>query len=207
MLETRAVGRDHPAEYLCEKNAVDFNPVKGAKRPKVDSHESKTPAIGDHQAPDPTTLKGLRDRTALRAALSRTAPRRALSANGSGRSRASRRPAPARARQGRQAPEAAGHGGQPAAPLFQPARRTTGGSDYAGWGIQGRAGIRCGREDCSRRSGVHGLRATAATNALDHEADLAKVQAWLGHTNIATTRLYDRRRHPPEDSPTFKVAY
>jgi site-specific recombinase XerD len=35
--------------------------------------------------------------------------------------------------------------------------------------------------------------ATAATNALDHEADIAKVQEWLGHANIATTRLYDRR--------------
>jgi integrase/recombinase XerD len=54
---------------------------------------------------------------------------------------------------------------------------------------------------------VHALRATAATNALDHEADIAKVQEWLGHANIATTRLYDRRKHRPEDSPTFKVAY
>jgi integrase/recombinase XerD len=37
--------------------------------------------------------------------------------------------------------------------------------------------------------GAHSLRATAATNALDHEADIAKVQEWLGHANIATTRL------------------
>ncbi|RAS23891.1 tyrosine-type recombinase/integrase [Paraburkholderia bryophila] len=55
--------------------------------------------------------------------------------------------------------------------------------------------------------GVHSLRATAATNALEHEADIAKVQEWLGHANIATTRLYDRRKSRPEDSPTFKVAY
>ena len=54
---------------------------------------------------------------------------------------------------------------------------------------------------------THSLRATAATNALDHEADIAKVQEWLGHANIATTRLYGRRRTRPEDSPTFKVAY
>lgn len=33
---------------------------------------------------------------------------------------------------------------------------------------------------------VHALRATAATNALDHEADIAKVQEWLGQANIAT---------------------
>jgi integrase len=55
--------------------------------------------------------------------------------------------------------------------------------------------------------GVHSLRATAATNALDHEADIAKVQEWLGHANISTTRLYDRRKSRPEDSPTFKVQY
>ena len=54
---------------------------------------------------------------------------------------------------------------------------------------------------------VHVLRATAATNALAHNADIAKVQEWLGHANIATTRLYDRRPSRPEESSTFKVEY
>ena len=54
---------------------------------------------------------------------------------------------------------------------------------------------------------VHSLRATAATNALSHEADIAKVQEWLGHANVSTTRLYDRRKSKPEDSPTFHVKY
>jgi len=44
--------------------------------------------------------------------------------------------------------------------------------------------------------GPHALRATAATNALDHGADIAKVQEWLGHSNISTTRLYGRRNCP-----------
>jgi Phage integrase family len=44
---------------------------------------------------------------------------------------------------------------------------------------------------------VHSLRATAATNALSHEADIAKVQEWLGHANIATTRIYDHRKTRP----------
>ena len=57
------------------------------------------------------------------------------------------------------------------------------------------------------RLGPHALRATAATNALDHEADIARVQEWIGHANIATTRIYDRRKMRPEDSPTFKVSY
>ena len=54
---------------------------------------------------------------------------------------------------------------------------------------------------------LHALRATAATNALEHDADLGFVQEWLGHANVSTTRLYDRRRSRPEDSPTFKVSY
>jgi integrase/recombinase XerD len=54
---------------------------------------------------------------------------------------------------------------------------------------------------------VHSLRATAATNALSHESDIAKVQEWLGHANISTTRLYDRRKSRPEDSPSFRVKY
>src|SRR3954470_17961686 len=37
-------------EYLCEKNAVTHNPVKGVERPKSESGEGKTPALGDHQA-------------------------------------------------------------------------------------------------------------------------------------------------------------
>lgn len=54
---------------------------------------------------------------------------------------------------------------------------------------------------------AHSLRATAATNALTKDADIAKVQEWLGHANISTTRLYDRRKMKPEDSPTFKIEY
>jgi hypothetical protein len=54
---------------------------------------------------------------------------------------------------------------------------------------------------------AHSLCATAATNALSHEADTAKVQEWLGHANVSTTRLYDRRKVRPEDRPAFRVQY
>jgi site-specific recombinase XerD len=37
-------------QYLCNENAVTHNPIKGVKRPKVESGAGKTPAIGDHQA-------------------------------------------------------------------------------------------------------------------------------------------------------------
>src|SRR5687768_7847793 len=58
-------------EYLCNKNAVTHNPVKGIKRPSVEGYEGKTPAIGDHQArglldaPNNVSLKGKRDRAIL----------------------------------------------------------------------------------------------------------------------------------------------
>ena len=50
-------------EHLCDANAVTHNPVKGVKRPKVETYEGKTPALGEHQAralldaPSPETLK------------------------------------------------------------------------------------------------------------------------------------------------------
>src|SRR5256884_9019903 len=38
-------------EYLCERNAVVHNPVKGVKRPKVtNANEGLTPALSDEQA-------------------------------------------------------------------------------------------------------------------------------------------------------------
>ena len=54
--------------------------------------------------------------------------------------------------------------------------------------------------------GAHALCATAATYALDRDADIAKAQEWLGHANIATTRIFDRRKMQPENPPTFKVS-
>ena len=58
-------------EYLCERNAVTHNPVKGVERPRTESGEGKTPAIGDHQArellaaPQAETVKSKRDRAIL----------------------------------------------------------------------------------------------------------------------------------------------
>jgi integrase len=68
----------------------------------------------------------------------------------------------------------------------------------AGEGIFGRARVRDWRPRAARDGRHH---------TLDHQADIAKVQEWLGHANIATTRIYDHRKTRPEDSPTFKVNY
>jgi site-specific recombinase XerD len=55
--------------------------------------------------------------------------------------------------------------------------------------------------------GAHVLRVTAATNALENGADINKVRRWMGHSNISTTQLYDRRGQKPEESPTFILKY
>ena len=116
---------------------------------------------------------------------------------------------PASARQLDTYLQAAGHAGQLGAPLFQALDNAS----QAGQGIsaQGVYKLLASYVSALKLDGQglspHALRATAATNALEHNADIAKVQEWLGHANIATTRLYDRRKMRPEDSPIFKVAY
>lgn len=219
-------------EYLCERNAVTHNPVKGVKRPPVESYEGKTPALGDHQArklldaPAGDTLKGKRDRAMLATLLYHALRREELCRLKVKDAKHERRGVPhlkvtGKGGKTRYVPlhpaaagligdylAAAGHATDDAGALFRPLRNNVTGvlakpltpdavyklvhgySEALGFGI-----------------GAHALRATAATNALDHQADIAKVQEWLGHANIATTRIYDHRKTRPEDSPTFKVAY
>ena len=219
-------------EYLCEKNAVTHNPVKGVQRPKADSNEGKTPALGDHQArkllaaPGSDTLKAKRDQaiipTLLYHALRRdelcrltvkdaSHQRRSVTClKVSGKGEKTRYVPLHPAASGLIADylEADGRAGDAAGALFRPMRNNRTG-DITGaitpdsvYKI-----VRGYSKKLGFEIGVHALRATATTNALDHEADIAKVQEWLGHANIATARVYDRRKTRPEDSPAFKVAY
>ena len=63
--------RKQPAPRLFGALAVHGNPVDGVKRPTANSNEGSTPAIGDAQArklldaPPEDTLKGVRDRAIL----------------------------------------------------------------------------------------------------------------------------------------------
>ncbi|WP_456256697.1 tyrosine-type recombinase/integrase (plasmid) [Pseudomonas iridis] len=219
-------------DHLLENNAVaGGNPVHGVKRPRVETNEGKTPALGDDQAkllltaPDSWTLKGIRDRAILAVLLYHGLRREEAAQLMTG---------DLQDRRGIKHLQVRGKGGKtrylplhPVAaeriyvylerddqrepgsgPLFRSIRGRTAGGAVTGNGIYKvvaqwahAAGIQVDG------LGVHGLRATAATNALEHDADIAKVQVWLGHANISTTRLYDRRGQRPEDSPTFKVKY
>ena len=219
-------------EYLCDKNAVTHNPVKGVERPRTESGEGKTPALGDHQArklldaPQEDTIKSKRDRAILSTLLFHALRREELcklkvrdfrharkgvphlKVSGKGGktrylplhpgtngliTRLPRGGRPRHRRQRRAVPSCQQQPGR------QAERAITADGVYKL--------VRAYSAQLGFEIGAHALRATAATNALDHQADIAKVQEWLGHANIATTRIYDHRRTRPEDSPTFKVAY
>jgi integrase/recombinase XerD len=224
-------------DYLCEHNAVAGNPVDGVKRPMANGNEGSTPALGDAQArrlleaPPADTLKGVRDRAILATLLYHGLRREELcglrvkdiqSRQGvmhfriKGK-RDKIRFVPVHAMAQRLIEEylaLAGHGEDAAGPLFRPVKNNVTGeldrplnpnSVYRN--IVQKYGLETGVRAQVNGLCVHSLRATAATNALSHEADIAKVQEWLGHANVSTTRLYDRRKTRPEDSPTFRVRY
>lgn len=219
-------------DYLCERNAVTHNVVKGVERPKAESGEGKTPALGDHQArkllaaPAADTLKSKRDRAILSTLLFHALRREELCKLKVKDARHARKGVPHLKVSGkggklRYLPlhpgtqalihdylDAAGHGSDEHGALFRPVKNNRTGQRDAAITPDGIYKlVRAYAAELGCAIGAHALRATAATNALDHAADIAKVQEWLGHANIATTRIYDHRRTRPEDSPTFKVAY
>lgn len=221
-------------EFLCNENAVESNPVAGVKRPSEDANEGKTPALSDDQAkrllqaPQGDSLKAVRDRAILATYLFHALRRSEAAALTVG-SLQERRGVPHFKVRGKGSKirfvpvhpaassaidayfELLGHGEDKKGALFRPVRnRVTGdlGKAIDGGSINEivKSYARAAEVKVEGLS-LHALRATAATNALENEADIAFVQEWLGHANIATTRLYDRRRSRPEDSPTFKVSY
>ena len=77
--------------------------------------------------------------------------------------------------------EVAGHGDDEQGPLFRPIRNNrTGRLDKALDPDMIYRLVRRYSAELGFEIGAHALRATAATNALDHQADIAKVQEWLG---------------------------
>jgi site-specific recombinase XerD len=218
-------------EYLSEANAVTHNPVNGVRRPSVESYEGKTPALGDAQTrhllklPAGEGIQQLRDR-ALLSVLFHHGLRREEVCSLAVSSIHNRRRVPhlrvyGKGGKVRNIPlhsgshallldylKASGHSHDKDGALFRPIRNNRTGTLERPLSTDGVYKImRRYSKELGVPSSPHVARATAATNALDNGADIAKVQEWLGHADISTTRMYDRRKRQPEDSPTFKVSY
>ncbi len=224
-------------QSLCEKNTVLLNPVLGVKRPKANNNEGKTAALGDAQvrdllnAPDPDTLKGKRDRAILATLFFHALRRQELcdlkvkhihSRQGvmylevhgkGGKTRYVEMALPA-LRLIQDYLDVAGHERDHNGALFRPIKNNTTGtlnkplhpsSVYRD--IIRRYAEQAGLTQKVQRMCTHVARTTAITNTLANGADLAEAQQWAGHANISTTRLYDRRKRRPEDSPSYKVSY
>jgi len=221
-------------DFLCERNAIEINPTHGVKRPSEGTYEGKTPALGDAEAkklleaPPEDTLKGLRDRAilatylfhGLRASeLANLMPSSIQSRSGVTHlqifgKRSKIRFVPLHPQAQRLISdylELAGHGEDKKSPLF---RSVSNHKHNSPTPLNQSSLYRQVIKKWATVAGLdvdvvtnHAMRTTAATNALSNKADIAEVQKWLGHANVSTTKLYDRRDSKPEDSPTFRVTY
>ena len=224
-------------DFLCEKNSVTHNPVDGVKRPSQNSNEGSTPAISHEQAmkllnaPDMGTLKGKRDRAILATLLYHGLRREEVCklrvkdyhlrqgvwhfrVQGK-RSKVRYLPvAPVCQQAMADYIDFSGHGDDGGGALFRPIKNNVTGKlnkhlhpNTIYYNVVQHYGDLVGVSRQIYGFCVHSLRATAATNALENKADITRVQEWLGHSNIATTRLYDKRGQRIEESPTFRVKY
>ena len=186
--------------YLCNANAVDENPVSGVRRPRMENaNEGRTPALSDAQArrllsaPEGDSLPARRDRAILAVLLyhglrrdevarltvgslheHRGVPHVRVTGKGS-----RTRPVPvhpaALSALGDYL-ELAGHGRDRNAPLFQPTQARWAGRSLTGDGIYKLVRKYASLAAIPMERIVHALRVTAATNALEHEADIAAAQ-------------------------------
>jgi integrase/recombinase XerD len=215
---------------------VTHSPVRGVKRPRVESYEGKTPALADAQArqlldaPPADTLKGKRDRAILSMLLYHGLRREELTkllvkdvnqarrgvphlrVHGKGGKLRYIPAHPATLRLVAEYLKEAGHAKEQDGPLFRPVRNPLAGQTAKALttgGVYSEVVIRYMRQVGIQgdNMGPHALRATAATNALENKADISHVQEWLGHANISTTQVYDRRHLKAGESPTFHVSY
>lgn len=220
--------------HLVQYRVVVYNPVREVKRPAINRGEGLTPAFTPQQAralldaPDPTTLKGLRDRAILsigfqvglrRSEIVRLKVRDLQTNRGYDALRMTRKGGkrdliaihPETAHRIRSYLDAPGHGKDLEGPLVrslhpngqaQSVRRHLD-SQRIDWILHKyvtQLGLGHGYS-------AHSMWATFITTALENGAKLEDVQRTVGHADPSTTQLYDRRRFLPTKSAALMVAY
>ena len=222
-------------KYYCDRGSLKDNPCKIITRPKVESNIGKSDAISYIEArrlmdaPPAGTLQGLRDRailaTFLHVGLRRSEVRDLkvnsihqvqgvphLKVKGKGSKTRDLLLHPVALERINAYIEKDKRAGLPESPLFCQLRKRK--DDEGGIKPLSTNMIYVIVMNYAKMVGIkaenfhpHSLRATWATTALLNHADLAKVQDFLGHANIQTTKIYDKRANTVADSPAFKVNY
>jgi integrase/recombinase XerD len=220
--------------HLVEHRAADANPVRDLKRPRVNRRQGTTRAFSTKEArrildaPDPTTLIGLRDRAILSVGL-QAGPRRSEIASllvkdfhtnagyksihfiRKGGEDLSLAIHPQTAQRIEEYLTFAGHGEDFDGPLFRPIKPNQHG--YASRRHLHPVAIDRILRHYAKTAGLdrgysaHSMRATFITTALDNGASLEDVQRDVGHADPSTTKLYDRRGYNPEKSASFFAVY
>lgn len=220
--------------HLVAHRVADANPLREVRRPRVNRRQGTTRAFSVKEArkildaPDPTTLQGLRDRALLSVGF-QAGPRRAEIASlrvndfhtnhgykslhfiRKGGEDLSLALNPQTAQRIHDYLAAAGHGDDADGPLFRPTRpnqRTREPRRH----IHPETVDRVLRKYASIAGtdagySAHSMRATFITTALNNGASLEDVQRDVGHADPSTTKLYDRRGHDPERSASFFAVY
>jgi integrase/recombinase XerD len=221
-------------QHLVRYHLVANNPVREIERPAINRWEGMTPAFTPRQAralpdaPDPTTVKGLRDRAILSVGLQvglrrseivrlkvrdlhTTCGCDALRVARKGGTRAIVAIHPETAQCLRAYLVAAGHAEDREGPLFRP-------MNVGRYRQPLRRHLDPVRIDKIVQTYVqqlglgpgyaaHSMRATFITTALENGAKLEDVQRTVGHADRSTTQLYDRRRFLPTKSAALVVDY
>lgn len=220
--------------HLVNHRVIETNPVREIRRPRVNRRQGTTRAFSAKEArkildaPDPTTLQGLRDRAILSVGL-QAGPRRAEIASllvkdyhtnagykslhfiRKGGEDLSLSINPQTVQRIEEYLAAAGHGADLDGPMFRPLRKNQL-ADNPRRPLHPAAVDRILRK-YARQVGIgHGysansMRATFITTALNNGASLEDVQRDVGHADPSTTKLYDRRGHNPEKSAAFFATY
>jgi integrase/recombinase XerD len=220
--------------HLVAHRAADTNPVRDIKRPRVNRRQGTTRAFSAKEArkildaPDLSTIHGLRDRAILSVGL-QAGPRRSEIASllvkdyhtnagykslhfiRKGGEDLSLAINPQTAQRLNDYLDLAGHRDDSDGPLFRPIRKNQVRSDPRRH-LHPQAVDRILRKYATGLGlgpgySAHSMRATFITTALNNGASLEDVQRDVGHADPSTTKLYDRRGHNPEKSASFFATY
>jgi site-specific recombinase XerD len=220
--------------HLVAHRAADINPLRDIRRPRVNRRQGTTRAFSSKEArkildaPDPTTVQGLRDRAMLSVGF-QAGPRRSEIASllvkdfhtnlgyksmhfiRKGGEDLSLALNPQTAQRIVDYLTFAGHGDDLDGPLFRPIRKNQHRQEPRRH-VHPETVDRILRKYAAMIGmdigySAHSMRTTFITTALNNGASLEDVQRDVGHADPSTTKLYDRRGHNPEKSASFFATY